>query len=43
MNPFDDTESLITVRDWLRFAVSRFNEAKLFFGHGSDNAYDEAA
>jgi ribosomal protein L3 glutamine methyltransferase len=43
MNHFDDTESLVTVRDWLRFAVSRFNEAQLFFGHGSDNAYDEAA
>lgn len=43
MNHFDDTESLITVRDWLRFAVSRFNESKLFFGHGSDNAFDEAA
>ena len=43
MNRFDDTDSLITVRDWLRFAVSRFNEAKLFFGHGSDNAFDEAA
>ena len=32
-----------TIRDWLRFAVSRFNEAELFFGHGSNSAYDEAA
>ncbi|MDP4029992.1 MAG: 50S ribosomal protein L3 N(5)-glutamine methyltransferase [Gallionella sp.] len=37
------THNLHTVRDWLRFAVSRFNHAKLFFGHGSGNAYDEAA
>lgn len=34
---------LNTVRDCLRFAVSRFNQTGLFFGHGSDNAYDEAA
>lgn len=34
---------LATVRDILRFAVSRFNEAGLHFGHGSDNAHDEAA
>jgi len=32
-----------TVRDLLRFAVSRFNQAGLSFGHGSANAYDEAA
>jgi ribosomal protein L3 glutamine methyltransferase len=32
-----------TVRDLLRFAVSRFNQAELSFGHGSANAYDEAA
>jgi ribosomal protein L3 glutamine methyltransferase len=33
---------LQTVRDLLRFAVSRFNDAGLFFGHGSVSAYDEA-
>ena len=33
---------LQTLRDLLRFAVSRFNEAGLFFGHGSASAYDEA-
>lgn len=32
-----------TVRDLVRYAVSRFNEAKLAFGHVSDNTYDEAA
>ncbi|CRZ20305.1 50S ribosomal protein L3 N(5)-glutamine methyltransferase [Kingella kingae] len=35
--------SLHTVRDFLRFAISRFNQAQLSFGHGSDNAHDEAA
>ncbi len=35
-------QNLYTVRDFLRFAVSRFNQAKLFFGHGSSDAYDEA-
>ena len=34
---------LKTVRDWLRFAVTRFNEAGLSFGHGTTNARDEAA
>jgi ribosomal protein L3 glutamine methyltransferase len=34
---------LETLRDWLRWSVSRFGEAKLHFGHGSDEAYDEAA
>ena len=32
-----------TPRDWLRHAVSRFTEAKLAFGHGCDDAVDEAA
>lgn len=31
-----------TVRDLLRYAVTRFNREKLFFGHGSENAWDEA-
>ena len=40
---FLDTEALVTLRDWLRFGVSRMNQAQLHFGHGSHNAYDEAA
>ncbi len=32
-----------TVRDLLRFAVSRFTDAGLTYGHGTSNAYDEAA
>src|SRR3569833_2507556 len=32
-----------TVCDLLRYAVTRFNTENLFFGHGSSNAYDEAA
>jgi ribosomal protein L3 glutamine methyltransferase len=35
-------DALLTVRDLIRYAVSHFNQAKLFFGHGSDNAWDEA-
>jgi ribosomal protein L3 glutamine methyltransferase len=34
---------LETLRDWLRWAVTRFGEAQLAFGHGTTNAYDEAA
>ena len=43
LHHFDCANELHTVRDWLRFTVSAFNEAKLSFGHGSANAYDEAA
>jgi len=37
--PIDD---LITVRDYLRYAASRFSEAGLYYGHGTDNLWDEA-
>ena len=33
---------LITIRDLIRFAVSQFNAAQLFYGHGMGNALDEA-
>ncbi len=36
-------QDLETLRDWLRYAVTRFGEAKLAFGHGTTNAFDEAA
>lgn len=38
-----DIEDLQTVRDWLRYATSRFTEAGLVFGHGTETALDEAA
>ena len=36
------TTTFSTPRDLLRYAVTRFNGAKLFFGHGSAEAFDEA-
>lgn len=39
----DRLAALVTIRDWLRYAVSRFNAAGLVYGHGTERALDEAA
>jgi ribosomal protein L3 glutamine methyltransferase len=39
----DTVAEFATLRDWLRYAVSRFNAAGLTYGHGTSNAFDEAA
>ncbi len=40
----DDAQTtLVTVRDWLRYAVSHFQAAHLVYGHGTQSALDEAA
>ena len=36
-------DDLVTVRDWLRLGVSRFEAAGLAYGHGTSTALDEAA
>lgn len=36
------SRQLKTLRDLLRYSLSQFYEANLHFGHGTDNAWDEA-
>jgi ribosomal protein L3 glutamine methyltransferase len=35
-------DELKTIRDMIRWAVSSFNEAGLYYGHGTESAWDEA-
>ena len=35
-------EELKTIRDFIRWGVSRFNQAELYYGHGMASALDEA-
>ena len=34
-------EELKTVHDFLRWGVSRFNASDIYYGHGTDNPWDE--
>jgi len=36
------SEQLHTIADYCRYGASLFNQAELFYGHGNDNAYNEA-
>ncbi|MEM8498836.1 MAG: 50S ribosomal protein L3 N(5)-glutamine methyltransferase [Pseudomonadota bacterium] len=43
MNDLDvASKELHTIRDFIRWGTSRFNENRLYFGHGTDNAWDES-
>jgi ribosomal protein L3 glutamine methyltransferase len=35
-------ESLHSIRDFLRWGMTQFQRANCYYGHGTDNAYDEA-
>ena len=39
----DAQANLRTLRDVLRFAVTRFNEGELAFGHGQIDAFSKTA
>ncbi|MDA8962711.1 50S ribosomal protein L3 N(5)-glutamine methyltransferase [Pseudomonadales bacterium] len=36
------TSQLTTIRDYARWSMGRFTESNIFYGHGTDNAWDES-
>tara|TARA_R110000744_G_scaffold66320_1_gene135466 strand:- start:2684 stop:3631 length:948 start_codon:yes stop_codon:yes gene_type:complete len=42
INIVEVSEQLHTVNDYVRFGASQFNQADLYFGHGTNNAWHEA-
>jgi len=41
--PSEVLTTLTTIRDYIRWAASRFTQARVSFGHGTETAIDEAA
>ena len=35
-------DSLVTIRDWIRFGVTRLEQNQAIYGQGTDNAWDES-
>ncbi|WP_111496031.1 MULTISPECIES: 50S ribosomal protein L3 N(5)-glutamine methyltransferase [Marinobacter] len=40
--PVEPVDELLTVRDLLRYVTSQFAQSDIYYGHGTDNAWDEA-
>jgi ribosomal protein L3 glutamine methyltransferase len=37
-----ETSELLTIRDFVRWTITQFNQNGLYYGHGTENALDEA-